>query len=437
MKTFEHITNQSQLLIRENKNKKTFTHLIESFKPTTTHKKFSMSSDDQKHRLMAFNALKMLPDEMLVGYYEKVTEQSAKGKGKKSLIRGIIDSGKFQIEVAKSEEDAETRHQKIQDTARFKHVLKLLKDLPTNEHTIDDGEYNTPESLRMTYRDIFPDTPDDVIPMFAPRLTQNILDIVKFVKKSSDEGKDVSDISGECLERYKKCFRLMKKDDVQCVIATIEATADHLREITPGKTAHPDCHIGHLVDALYSYEVDTFSKDRVVGNPGNFELNVMTAGNPNSDKTIGEDPEFLKPEDECDDTPIVPGMSGHVPDIEPVQQEAVPPPNRPDPVIKVITDDEEKKNIKQNVGTLMFPSEYRQIHSGELTKQSWAKVRKTFKLTGRWEIFIKSDVGTNPKQNKYLKYRSPHFVDETFEGAYPCEGLHVSDYPYGDIYLIQ
>ena len=85
----------------------------------------------------------------------------------------------------------------------------------------------------------------------------------------------------------------------------------------------------------------------------------------------------------------------------------------------------------------MFPSEYRQIHSGELTKQSWAKVRKTHKLTGRWEIFVKSDVGTNPKQNHNLKYRSPHFVDETFEGSYPCEGLHVSDYPYGDIYLIQ
>lgn len=399
-----------------------------------------MSSDEQKHRLMAFNALKMLPDEMLVSYFEKVTSQSAKGLGKKSLIRGIIDSGKFQIEVAKSEEDAETRHKRIQDTSRFKHVLKLLMNLPTNEHTIDDGTYNTPESLRMTYRDIFPDTPDDLIPMFAPRLAKNILDIIKFVKKSDDEGKNVDDISSEGLERYKKCFRLMNKDDVQCVIYTIEQTSDHLRELTPGQSAHPDCHLGHIIDALSRFEIDTFNKDRVVGNPGSFELNVMTAGNPNSDQPIGEDPEFQKPEDECDDTPIVPGMSGHIPDIEPVepvQQEAVPPPNTPDPVIKVITDEEEKKNIKENVGTLMFPSDYRQIHSGELTKQSWAKVRKTFNLTGRWEIYIKTDVGTNPKQNKYLKYRSPHFVEPTYEGAYPCEGLHVTDYPYGDIYLVQ
>jgi hypothetical protein len=149
-------------------------------------------------------------------------------------------------------------------------------------------------------------------------------------------------------------------------------------------------------------------------------------------------------EDDCPDTPLV---NSHHPDIEetpqePQQQEAIPPPNTPDPVVYIVDGEqsemvERAKYILNNVGTLMFPAKYRRISVQEITTKSWNKLRKDLGLKGRWEIFCETNPGDRPKQNKKLTYKSPHLVDESYEGAFPYESLHASDHPYGNIHLVK
>ena len=146
----------------------------------------------------------------------------------------------------------------------------------------------------------------------------------------------------------------------------------------------------------------------------------------NADKDTGTKEEKIKK------------MAAVIPDIEeaPEEQEAIPPSSAL-PVVKVITDVDEAKNIKENVGSLMFPSQYRQIALSEITKSSWSKIRKTHNLKGRYHIYIDSDPGTNPRQNTAIKYTEGHCVDESFEGGVIGEfGMYMSYHPYGDVYLV-
>jgi len=92
--------------------------------------------------------------------------------------------------------------------------------------------------------------------------------------------------------------------------------------------------------------------------------------------------------------------------------------------------------IEQGGGTLMFPSQYRKVCNSDI---NWAQIRKNYDLTGRgWKVYIE----TNPeikKQNKEVKYKHPHFVDEDWDGAYigDFNNLYVSDYVYGDVYIVR
>jgi len=92
--------------------------------------------------------------------------------------------------------------------------------------------------------------------------------------------------------------------------------------------------------------------------------------------------------------------------------------------------------MEQGGGTLMFPSQYRKVCSSDI---NWAQIRKKYDLTGRgWNLYIE----TNPeikKQNKEVKYKHPHFVEKDWDGAYlgDFNGLYVSDYVYGDVYIVR
>ena len=108
-------------------------------------------------------------------------------------------------------------------------------------------------------------------------------------------------------------------------------------------------------------------------------------------------------------------------------------------VIKV-TDAEEVKEFRRNGGgTLMFPSKYRKL---DINDVNWKQIRYKYELKGRWEAYCLTEFGeTSPKQNKEVKYIHPHFVSQDWEGAYNggVETLNqwVSDYVYGDVYLVK
>tara|TARA_R110002020_G_scaffold455033_1_gene671033 strand:+ start:878 stop:1249 length:372 start_codon:yes stop_codon:yes gene_type:complete len=98
-----------------------------------------------------------------------------------------------------------------------------------------------------------------------------------------------------------------------------------------------------------------------------------------------------------------------------------------------------KQNIDGKIGTLMFPSEYRQFT--EFDKKDYQKFRKRYKLKGRIKLFIHSNFNekNKPKQNKELKYEYARIVGgKDWEGAYLHEPSNrwITDYPYGEIIVI-
>lgn len=141
------------------------------------------------------------------------------------------------------------------------------------------------------------------------------------------------------------------------------------------------------------------------------------------------------------------GMTAHVPDIEeappiePVQPvEAIPPASTEPVVHKIEALEEKAKEIyDKSGGSLMFPSEYRQIKISDITKTSWNKLRKSHELKGRWSIYMKTDPDfmPNPRQNKAITYIHGHCVDETWQGAEFDGDMYFTWHPYGDLYLVQ
>ena len=95
--------------------------------------------------------------------------------------------------------------------------------------------------------------------------------------------------------------------------------------------------------------------------------------------------------------------------------------------------------ISKGKGTLMFPSEYRKVDCGEI--ENWTAIRKKYGLSGSgWRVYIETNP-ENKRQNKEVKYETPHFVEEGWEGAYnggnKTLNQWVTDYVYGDVYIVR
>ncbi len=141
------------------------------------------------------------------------------------------------------------------------------------------------------------------------------------------------------------------------------------------------------------------------------------------------------------------GMTAHVPDIEeapplqPVQPVEAIPPASTEPVVHKIEalEEQAKEILDKSGGSLMFPTEYRQIKISDITKTSWNKLRKSNELKGRWSIYMKTDPDfmPNPRQNKAITYTCGHCVDENWQGAEFDGAMYFTLHPYGDLYLVQ
>lgn len=379
-------------------------------------------------RLMAFNALRMLPDDKLIAMYENASKQSAQGKGKKFMIRYILDSGK--IHITTDSGDGQEAKKEIHRHRKAKMILNCLHKLTAQ---FDSDEFSTTETLRNIYPKIFDDSTPDKVPFFKPGFMTNVEKFLPLALQKASEDAPVKEVNDIVINGYKDLFILVPVEHQAAILGTIDMCAFNCSERT-GKTHTVSNRFTQYVSALYHYEHQ--DDKRFMGQFRYQEIQdyEVSANDINLDQT----------EDDCPDNPLV---NSHHPDIEeapeePQQQEAIPPPNTPDPVIHLVDGEkpenyERAKYILDNVGTLMFPAEYRRISVQEITTKGWNKLRKDLELKGRWEIFCETDPGENPKQNKKIRYKSPHFVEESYEGAVPNCGLHASDHPYGDIYLVK
>ena len=95
-----------------------------------------------------------------------------------------------------------------------------------------------------------------------------------------------------------------------------------------------------------------------------------------------------------------------------------------------------KENIEGKIGSLMFPSDWREVKVCDLDPRVYSKMRKTYLFTGRIQLFAHTGMSKNAEQNKMVKYKFPHFVDEGWEGAYQADGYWVSDYVYGEVVVV-
>ena len=100
-----------------------------------------------------------------------------------------------------------------------------------------------------------------------------------------------------------------------------------------------------------------------------------------------------------------------------------------------------EKNIKDNTGSLMCPSTYRELVIKTLDPKSYKKFRKDYNIKGRARLFINTEFkDEKPKINKVIKYKDPHFVNKDWIGAeeYQMAGkiMYVSYYTYGQMLVI-
>lgn len=107
--------------------------------------------------------------------------------------------------------------------------------------------------------------------------------------------------------------------------------------------------------------------------------------------------------------------------------------------ITILLGGEAEDIINNGKGTLMFPSEYKELKTSEV--KNWSQIRRDYELGnyGRWRIFVETNP-TDIKQNKKVQYETPHFVDEDWEGAYN-DGVetwnrYVSNHPYGEVFIV-
>ena len=95
-----------------------------------------------------------------------------------------------------------------------------------------------------------------------------------------------------------------------------------------------------------------------------------------------------------------------------------------------------KENIEGKVGTLMFPSDWREIQVCDLDAKVYSKMRKIYKFSGRIKMFCHTGLDKTAEQNTMIKYKYPHCSESDWNGAYQEDGNWVSDYVYGEVVVV-
>ena len=378
------------------------------------------TEQDTQMRLMAFNAMRMLPNDTIIKMYENASKQNAQGKSKKFMIRFLLDSGKMKIMT--DEDDGEDKKKEITQKAKADMIVGVLMKLQST-FSVTSDDYTTTESVRGIYTRVFEDKPDDVVPYFKPDFMDNVSNFLDASGQAMRDGVPEKEVANIIIDGYKDLFILLPILHQDAILGTIDMCANNFRE-RMGKSLNAAHSVLEFISAKYEYEGQDYEKFA-----GKFSLPSTEIAEVSCD-----DVDLNQTEDDCPDTPLV---NSHIPDIEEApSSEAIPP--APEPIVIVVTDEEEKKSIKTNTGTLMFPGEYKRIQHMYIKAPTWNKLKKTHNLKGRWNIFIKTNpADSNPKQNKNIKYKTGHLADPDWEGVYQENGFVFSDHPYGDLYLVQ
>jgi len=393
----------------------------------------SISNEEMAQRL---NALQIMPETALKQIWQSVFPDTPMPGNKKYVYKKLVkadciswqtgdnDEALKEAKLIKENDNVKTLLSVVQEIGRgtdkyttltLKKVIDTLYEVPDDEMVIWKGSYYANIIEFMTWFkskcdesfDWVKEHPQIVLNKFQsvmfttiPKETHsmmlsNIIDDSLSVIKKTGNSSGIPGVSGYCHIVDVMSKGMMKPENR----ADDEASQVVLFNRVCPDLQYDDLHHSniHLVTQHETQEeAEAFSQSV----PANFDTTIA----PNEEQTGGA---TGMPSNEAPYRPIV-----------------------------VIDDAETKKLIKSQVGSLMFPSEYRQINISDITKKSWAKLRKVHKIKGRCEIYIKTNPGENPKQNTALTYNYPHCVDHTWEGAYSDDNGWHTNHPYGAIYLL-
>ncbi len=368
-----------------------------------------------QERLIAFNSLRALDDAKIIEMFQQATGESAVGKGKKYMIRAILDSGSVVVSTETNEDAAQEALNQWDIMNKAQMIMKAFYLLKQDSNS--GGEYATSETLRCIYHKIFEDwDAEGEQPFYKPGWCRRINEIVEKSDKARKEGKTPLECAQMVIDGYKDLFEMVKADHLQAVLRSIVICANHIK--TDNNIPMLEMNqVSDFVSAVYHWT-----------NPGDsglfrgkFKISEMEV------KEVSQDEFDVTPEDECPDEIIQ----------EPKPEPTPAPDTAEQPGVKFITETSEIQEFMKQAGrSLMFPTKYRQIRTSDIMAKSWAKFRKQHNLQGRWGIYIETEP-VIVEQNENLKYKTPHCVGEDCVGCYKEDGMYYSNYPIGTIYIVR
>lgn len=283
---------------------------------------------------------------------------------------------------------------------------------------------------------------DDKAVLFKQNLTQKLQTFAEYIN-DKDDFENVYHFK----EKFKEtAFDVIEKDIMIRIYNQASLLAGTYAYHTDGNNNTHKKFMGKNSEKLIIYSMCNANLD---GFDDSFDFS------PDIDEPSDTLPQFIN----ADDVSTTPSVPAPVAPVAPSATQAVdntnhqapvsPSPNitfsdTSEPIVKVVSDPKEwdlimfgeQRDENDNIVKL---STLKELSKHKINKNSWNKLRKKHKLTGRWNVYIDTatGLGSNPKQNKNLKYQYPLCVDPNWEHAYmSLENEPVSDFPYGTIYLL-
>ena len=393
--------------------------------------------------------LQRLPDEQLNKLFTDIYKKDPPSN-RKMLIRALVETD--QISWQKSDTEEETL-QIVKQMKASNELRRLMKVVFAVNQTDNAYTYLTLKKMI----DFIYEVPDDELVLLNQGTQSNLKDFFAWLQEATgDNPNNLDKVSIEGKEKFKEMiFITAKQDIINKVLQNIcmDATSVLRNE---GTVPQGDIVGGYYrcVDAFCSY----ITSDAYMVAPDESRFSPELTG---EDFATGVSVSVVSDEGDPAETPTeetVPGMpdlNTHLGGLmDGVDESGLDAPADFLPLHKqvwVIKANESQEaadkvaDIKSKVGTLMFPNEYRQIQVNQITAKSWKKCRKQVDITGRCEIYIKTDPGST-QQNTAITYKHGHFCDASWEGAYADGPSHspmgvegkqyVSDHPYGQLIIL-
>tara|TARA_R110000782_G_scaffold207516_1_gene296047 strand:+ start:537 stop:1754 length:1218 start_codon:yes stop_codon:yes gene_type:complete len=399
---------------------------------------------DNNKLIARFQELTLFPDDRLFSIYQTVT--------------GEVSSNRHQVirDLAVNENVTWSYETNPEDAAKADGIKDLIKYFPR----IFSKSWNYTHCSWKRDIDRVYDVSDEKIVMFKNphRLKADMLWFINWYSvllgADADREKECQ-TAGEAFLKFKdRFFTLVDKTVVDTF--TLNIAMDACSAIANENGASEQvCVVSGYAESVRRYIVST-SSDKCSG--GDFDGNneehrakIMEKISPMMEERVVDE-----------DIPGMPDLNTHlgglptdsVPDVEeaPTVQtttEDVVTQENAHLSVKIIKDVEEAKQIRETLDNFASIGATRKIAINKITKNSWKKFRKEHGLGGRCEVYVKSDPGVNPKQNKCFKYCVGHVCDESYEGCEPDmmptgngegdevpTGTFSSVYPYGEVIII-